>query len=75
MRRSGRVSQQFGLAQSNALRIAIDMVVLTLGDRTKLSRTEIARIALSTANEGDFSAATIAKMALRKIDDLGRTAE
>jgi hypothetical protein len=67
-----RVSHQFSLAQSNAFRIAIDMVVALLGSESKISRTEISRVALRMANQGDFSAAVIAKMTLAELDERER---
>jgi hypothetical protein len=63
---------EFDFEQSNAMRIAIDMVVTTLGNNSDKSRTEIARIVLSIANQGDFSAAAIAKMTLDRLDDQER---
>jgi hypothetical protein len=63
---------EFDFEQSNAMRIAIDMVVITLGNNSEKNRTDIARIVLSVANQGDFSAAAIAKMTLDRLDDQAR---
>jgi hypothetical protein len=63
---------EFDFEQSSAMRIAIDMVVITLGNNSEKNRTDIARIVLSVANQGDFSAAAIAKMTLDRLDDQAR---
>jgi hypothetical protein len=63
---------EFNFEQSNTMRIAIDMVVATLGHDSEKSRIEIARIVLSIANQGDFSAGALAKMTLDKLDDQER---
>jgi hypothetical protein len=63
---------EFDFEQSNAMRIAIDMVVTTLGNNSDKSRTEIARIVLGVASQGDFSAGALATMTLDKWDDLER---
>jgi hypothetical protein len=63
---------EFDFEQSNAMRIAIDMVVTTLGNNSEKNRTDIARIVLSIASEGDFSAGALARMTLDKLDDQER---
>jgi hypothetical protein len=54
------------------MRSAIDMVVAVLGYHSEKSRTDIARIVLSVANQGDFSASVLAKMTIDKFDDQNR---
>jgi hypothetical protein len=63
---------EFDFEQCDAMRIAIDMVMTALAHDGEKSRTENARIVLSIANQGDFSAAAIAKMTLDRLDDQER---
>jgi hypothetical protein len=64
---------EFGPEQASAMRIAVDTALTWLGGGNSESwRTEIARIVLSIAREGDYSAAELAELTIEKIAERER---
>jgi hypothetical protein len=63
---------EYSFEQSDAMRGAIDIVLATLSDDSAGTRTEIARLVLGIANEGDYSASALAKMAIDRMEYLER---
>jgi hypothetical protein len=59
---------EFDFEDTHTMRAAVDIVAATLGDTFDKRRSEVARLILRLANEGgDYSAATLASVALEKM--------
>jgi hypothetical protein len=58
---------EFSLRQTNIMRVAIQMVLDHDGDEGEQRQADVARVVLNVASEAEYDAATLATLALERM--------